>query len=338
MCRSDCSTPRSAARASSRGSVRRRPRNRRLCPSWPRRRAKPRRPPPRGRRISRPTSSGSGNGCPARRPRWPTGVHSRPLPRSLGSPATNSNSRACTTAWLPRSSPTRSAVRFGIRARRTPAPRRATSRRCRRWWTAGARRGGSPSFHSTSCSSPTTRRAIRTTPRWATAGPNSASSRSRRPPCPGSAWPWRSISASRATSTRATSRMSASGSRAGRSQRLTDAAARPPARSSARAAWKTARSPSSSTTRTAGSCSDERRASRPSSRRMVPSWAGSRSPARTGNSNGPRRRSTARGFSFGATRSPEPVAVRYAFTHNPEGVLLYNKDGLPASPFRTDDW
>jgi sialate O-acetylesterase len=32
------------------------------------------------------------------------------------------------------------------------------------------------------------------------------------------------------------------------------------------------------------------------------------------------------------------VAVRYAFTHNPEGVLLYNKDGLPASPFRTDDW
>lgn len=35
---------------------------------------------------------------------------------------------------------------------------------------------------------------------------------------------------------------------------------------------------------------------------------------------------------------PEPVAVRYAFTHNPEGVLLYNKDGLPASPFRTDDW
>jgi sialate O-acetylesterase len=35
---------------------------------------------------------------------------------------------------------------------------------------------------------------------------------------------------------------------------------------------------------------------------------------------------------------PEPVAVRYAFTQNPTGVLLYNKDGLPASPFRTDDW
>lgn len=35
---------------------------------------------------------------------------------------------------------------------------------------------------------------------------------------------------------------------------------------------------------------------------------------------------------------PSPVAVRYAFTDNPEGCLLYNKDGLPASPFRTDNW
>jgi len=35
---------------------------------------------------------------------------------------------------------------------------------------------------------------------------------------------------------------------------------------------------------------------------------------------------------------PEPVAVRYAFTMNPEGANLYNKEGLPASPFRTDDW
>jgi len=31
-----------------------------------------------------------------------------------------------------------------------------------------------------------------------------------------------------------------------------------------------------------------------------------------------------------------PVAVRYAFSMNPEGCNLYNKDGLPASPFRTD--
>lgn len=33
-----------------------------------------------------------------------------------------------------------------------------------------------------------------------------------------------------------------------------------------------------------------------------------------------------------------PVAVRYAYTYNPEGCNLYNKAGLPASPFRTDDW
>ena len=29
----------------------------------------------------------------------------------------------------------------------------------------------------------------------------------------------------------------------------------------------------------------------------------------------------------------EPDAVRYAYTQNPEGFNLYNKDGLPASPF-----
>ena len=33
-----------------------------------------------------------------------------------------------------------------------------------------------------------------------------------------------------------------------------------------------------------------------------------------------------------------PVAVRYAYTMNPVGANLYNRDGLPASPFRTDDW
>lgn len=35
---------------------------------------------------------------------------------------------------------------------------------------------------------------------------------------------------------------------------------------------------------------------------------------------------------------PNPVAVRYAFSINPEGANLYNKEGLPASPFRSDDW
>jgi len=34
----------------------------------------------------------------------------------------------------------------------------------------------------------------------------------------------------------------------------------------------------------------------------------------------------------------DPVAVRYAYTMNPTGANLYNKEGIPASPFRTDDW
>ena len=33
-----------------------------------------------------------------------------------------------------------------------------------------------------------------------------------------------------------------------------------------------------------------------------------------------------------------PVAVRYGWADNPDDVNLYNKEGLPASPFRTDDW
>jgi len=35
---------------------------------------------------------------------------------------------------------------------------------------------------------------------------------------------------------------------------------------------------------------------------------------------------------------PEPGAVRYAYDANPETANLYNKEGLPASPFRTDNW
>ena len=34
---------------------------------------------------------------------------------------------------------------------------------------------------------------------------------------------------------------------------------------------------------------------------------------------------------------PQPVAVHYAYNGNPSGCNLYNKDGLPASPFRTED-
>jgi sialate O-acetylesterase len=34
---------------------------------------------------------------------------------------------------------------------------------------------------------------------------------------------------------------------------------------------------------------------------------------------------------------PTPVAVRYDWANNPDGNL-YNKEGLPAVPFRTDQW
>ena len=35
---------------------------------------------------------------------------------------------------------------------------------------------------------------------------------------------------------------------------------------------------------------------------------------------------------------PEPRAVRYAWKSNPEQINFGNKEGLPASPFRTDSW
>jgi len=34
----------------------------------------------------------------------------------------------------------------------------------------------------------------------------------------------------------------------------------------------------------------------------------------------------------------KPMAVRYAWSDNPGTINLYNTPGLPASPFRTDDW
>lgn len=38
-----------------------------------------------------------------------------------------------------------------------------------------------------------------------------------------------------------------------------------------------------------------------------------------------------------SSKVPSPVAVRYSWETNPDGNL-YNKDGLPAPPFRTDEW
>lgn len=34
----------------------------------------------------------------------------------------------------------------------------------------------------------------------------------------------------------------------------------------------------------------------------------------------------------------KPLAVRYAWSDNPGELNLFNREGLPAVPFRTDDW
>lgn len=34
----------------------------------------------------------------------------------------------------------------------------------------------------------------------------------------------------------------------------------------------------------------------------------------------------------------DPVSVRYAWSNNPDDANLFNREGLPASPFRTDNW
>ncbi len=39
-----------------------------------------------------------------------------------------------------------------------------------------------------------------------------------------------------------------------------------------------------------------------------------------------------------AAEVPDPLAVRYAWADNPAGCNLFNKEGFPASPFRTDNW
>jgi len=39
-----------------------------------------------------------------------------------------------------------------------------------------------------------------------------------------------------------------------------------------------------------------------------------------------------------SSKIKSPVAVRYAWAENPLGCNLTNETGLPASPFRTDDW
>lgn len=38
------------------------------------------------------------------------------------------------------------------------------------------------------------------------------------------------------------------------------------------------------------------------------------------------------------TEVKDPKAVRYGWTDSPIDANLFNKEGLPASPFRTDSW
>jgi sialate O-acetylesterase len=59
--------------------------------------------------------------------------------------------------------------------------------------------------------------------------------------------------------------------------------------------------------------------------------------ARIARGTGRARRSRAKRSWSGATTSRPPVAVRYAWADVPV-VNLYNDAGLPAAPFRTDDW
>jgi sialate O-acetylesterase len=44
-----------------------------------------------------------------------------------------------------------------------------------------------------------------------------------------------------------------------------------------------------------------------------------------------------RRITFSCAAVPEPVALRYAWADNPDGNVV-NREGLPAPPFRTDDW
>ena len=34
----------------------------------------------------------------------------------------------------------------------------------------------------------------------------------------------------------------------------------------------------------------------------------------------------------------QPIAVRYAWGNNPGTLNIFNKEGLPLVPFRTDNW
>ena len=64
---------------------------------------------------------------------------------------------------------------------------------------------------------------------------------------------------------------------------------------------------------------------------------GSPSPGATTSSSGPRRVTGPNKVEVWSDEVAEPVAVRYAWADNPV-CNLYSAEGLPATPFRTDDW
>ena len=71
---------------------------------------------------------------------------------------------------------------------------------------------------------------------------------------------------------------------------------------------------------------------------VATSPSASPSPAATRSSSGPTPSSSATTRSKSASdKVTDPVAVRYAWADNPV-CNVYSKEGLPLTPFRTDDW
>ena len=143
--------------------------------------------------------------------------------------------------------------------------------------------------------------------------------------CRTRAWPWRSTSARATTSTRRTRRTSASASRAGPSPTRTA--------SRSRRAARCTRPPPSRARRYACGSPTPRACRRATARRR----------ARFAIAGADRKWRWADGRIDGETvvvsapDVPQPAAVRYGWADNPDATLR-NGDGLPASPFRTDDW
>ena len=69
----------------------------------------------------------------------------------------------------------------------------------------------------------------------------------------------------------------------------------------------------------------------------TPNWSASPCAARTRSSTSPRPRSSATPVVVSCDKVDAPVAVRYGWANHPI-CNLFNREGLPASPFRTDEF